>query len=574
MLSRHSSAVRPDSLTSPRRAARLRRPLSAVAFVLSTSVLFAGIHAAQPARPAAPPAPPAKVVSTITARTMAAHLRFLTNDLLEGRVVGHRGNEIAQIYLASVFERLGLEGVDVAKDGPYYQPFEMTGEVRGPGNKLVLRQVSSGQEAEKTYEIGADFMPVNISAAKEASGPIVFAGYGLSSPQVGRDDYRDIDVKGKIVIVQEGPMGIPAIATEVTPTAKAHTAQAHGATGLIIISSAMATIDGNRVWPEKPSPKVNRYFLVERAENVDIPMAYISVKLADRLLGEGRSVAALQKALDEKRADTSFALPSLQATLAINLVRRHVIVRNVLAMVRGTDPKLKNEVVVIGAHFDANGIDEKGLIYSGADDNGSGTAAVLNVAEAFARAAEAGIRPRRTVLFAIWDGEEKGRAGSQYFVAHRLPAWGTVVVNINVDHAGRNEENVDQSDPRFKGFPLMSAQQNANVLHLLAYSFCPDVAKVVMEENKAIGLDVREDYDQHVSNLVRRSDHWSFLSQGIPAVFLHTGLHPDYHLPSDTIEKINFPKLEKVARLAFRTVWHLSNQDARPQPPQSGPPAD
>ena len=557
----------------PARSPRVRRPRpwrpTLVPVLLAVSLLLALVHAA----PSAPPiAVPARALASITARNMAAHLRFLTSDLLEGRVVGHRGNDVAQVYIASVLERLGLEGVDIARDGPYYQPFEMVGEVRGPGNRLVVRQGQAGQETERPYEIGADFMPVNISGIGEASGPVAFAGYGISSPAFGRDDYQGLDVRGKIVLVQEGPLNVPA--SEVTPSVKARTAQAHGAVGLIIITSAMATIDGNRVWPEKTSPKVNRYILIERAENVDIPVADITVRLADQLLGDGHTVQALQKALDAKQPGTSFALPSVRADLAINLVRRHVIVRNLLAMVRGTDPKLKNEVVVIGAHFDANGIDDKGLIYTGADDNGSGTAAVLNVAEAFARAAEAGWRPRRTVLFALWDGEEKGRAGSTYYVGHRLPAWGTVVVDINVDHAGRNEENIDQSDPRFKGFPLMSSQQNANVLHLLAYSFCPDVAKVVMEENKAIGLDVREDYDQHVSNLVRRSDHWSFLSAGIPAVFLHTGLHPDYHMPTDTIEKINFPKLEKVARLAFRTVWHLSNQDARPQPPRAKAAAD
>jgi hypothetical protein len=565
MSSRRPLAAPVVALPSTPRAVR-RRPRLAVLVVavLAAWLLFVGVHAAPPVRPAAVPA---KAVATITARNMEAHLRFLTSDLLEGRVVGHRGNEIAQIYLASVLTRLGLEGVNVSNDGPYYQPFEMVGQVRGPGNKIVVRQGPPGQETQKTYEIGADLSPVSISASKAVSGPVVFAGYGISSLKLGHDDYQGINVTGKIVLVQEGTGNLRAV--DVTPTVKVLTAQSHGAIGLMIVSAAMATIDGNRTWPETVSPKVNRFVLPERADNVEIPVANISVKLAEQLLGEGRSVQALQKALDEKQAGTSFALPSEQVTLAINLVRRRVTVRNLLAMMRGTDPKLKNEVVVIGAHFDANGIDDKGLIYTGADDNGSGTAAVLAVAEAFARAAEAGFRPRRAVLFALWDAEEKGRGGSIYYVGHRLPSWGTVVVNVNVDHAGRNEENIDQSDPRFKGFPLMTSQQNANVLHLLGYSYCPDVAKVVMEENAAIGLDVREDYDQHVSNLVQRSDHWSFLSQGIPAVFLHTGLHPDYHMPTDTIEKINFPKLEKVARLAFRTVWRLSTQDARPQPPRT-----
>jgi hypothetical protein len=540
---------------------------SIVLAILLASVVVAQVPATRPAPAPAASAVPERAVASITIQKLdARRLRFLTNDLLEGRVVGHRGNQIAEIFLASEFERLGVKGIDVSKDGPYYQPFEMVGSTRAPGNRLVIREGPAGQETASTYEIGPDLSPMNFSPIKEASGDLVFAGYGITAPKIGYDDYQGIDATGKIVIVLDGAgkLGL----TDVSPASKVAAAQAHGAVGVLAVPPLRAALDGNRVWPEVASPKVNRFSLPQRADNATIPVANISVKLAEQLLGEGRSVPGLMRALDEKRAPGSFDLPGKRATLAVNLTRRRVAVRNLIALMEGTDPKLKNELVVVGAHFDANGIDEKGLIYTGADDNGSGATAVVAIAEAFAKAAESGLRPRRTVIFALWNAEEKGRGGSTYYVGHPVPASGTVVVNVNLDHVGRNEENVDQSDPRFVGFPLMTSQQNANVLHLLGYSYCPDVAKVVMEENRTIGLDVREDYDQHVSNLVQRSDHWSFLSQGIPAVFLHTGLHPDYHLPTDTIEKINVPKFAKIARLAFRVTWRLATQAERPQPPR------
>ena len=550
-------------MRSPNRLTLVLAALSLSASALLSQTKTAAPAAAAPRAPAALAAVPERALQSITVANLDAHLRFLTSDLLEGRVVGHRGNGIAEIYIASVFERLGLTGVGGSKESPYWQTFEMVGSTRAPGNRLAIR----GGGHDSTLEIGPDFSPSNFSAVKEAIGGVVFAGYGISDPKSGYDDYKGIDAAGKIVIILDGVGKLGLVG--VSPAGKAANAAAHGAVGVLALLATRVTLDGNRTWPETVSPKVNRYVLPEATETLAIPVANISSRVADRLLGEGRSTAAVAKALDETKAPASFDIAGLRATLAVNLNRRRVPVRNLVAIVEGTDPTVKQELVVVGAHFDANGIDDKGLIYTGADDNGSGASAVLAIAEAFARAAQSGLRPRRTVVFALWNAEEKGRGGSTYYVGHPVPAWGKVVVNVNLDHVGRNEENVDLADPRFVGFPLMSSEQNANVLHLLGYSYCPDVAKVVMEENRAIGLDVREDYDRHPSQLVQRSDHWSFLSKGIPAIFLHTGLHPDYHMPTDTIEKINFPKSEKIARLAFRSVWRLATQAASPQPPRT-----
>ena len=528
------------------------------------AVLVVSLHAAAPLPPQAEAA-----LASITASSMAAHIRFLTSPLLEGRVVGHRGNEIAEQYVAAAMEQGALDGINDRPETRYFQPFEMIGAVRGPGNQLTIRDEST-QSGERV-EIGLDFSPINISAATQAAGPLVFAGYGITAPEAAYDDYAGIDARGKIVIVLDGSGRFAAGLG--TPTAKVLTAQAHGAAGLLIAG----VTDGNRTWPAQVSPKVNRFILPARADNVALPVATVSVAFADRLLASStgapasgaapaaRSVAALKQALAAGRTPVSFDLAGRRATLAIDLVRRRVTVRNVVARVEGGDPALRQELVVIGAHFDANGIDADGKIYAGADDDASGTAAVMAVAQAFAQAARNGARPRRTVVFALWNAEEKGRGGSTYYAGHPVPEGRRVIFNLNLDHAGRNEEvPVGTTDPRFNGFPAMAPAQNDNVVHLLGYTYVPDAARVVMEENQAIGLTVKQDYDTHVSNLVQRSDHWSFISIGIPAIFLCTGLHPDYHMPTDTIEKINFPKLEKIARLAYRTAWRLADQDARP----------
>jgi Zn-dependent M28 family amino/carboxypeptidase len=176
------------------------------------------------------------------------------------------------------------------------------------------------------------------------------------------------------------------------------------------------------------------------------------------------------------------------------------------------------------------------------------------MASAFTRAAAQGARPSRTVVFALWNGEEKGELGASYYVAHPQPAR-RIVANINLDMIGRDEDIPDPNDPRYRGFARTRASDNTNVVHLLGYSYAPDLAREVELANDSIHLIVKQDYDRESQNLVKRSDNWPFLEHGIPAVFLTTGLHPDYHTPDDDTDRLDFVKLERIARLAARLVW-------------------
>src|SRR3954470_20134988 len=203
-------------------------------------------------------------------------------------------------------------------------------------------------------------------------------------------------------------------------------------------------------------------------------------------------------------------------------------------------------------------------IFHGADDNGSGAAALLAIAEAYAKAAAAGQRPRRSVMFASFNSEERGPLmGSWgYTEAPSVPLERTVA-EINMDMIGRNEEVPPNGGARFRGLPVQSGESNKNSVTLLGWSRSTLTASVE-RANAAYRLTLKKNYDNNASQLLRRSDSWPFLQHGVPAIWFHTGLHPDYHLASDTPERINYPKMEKIARLVYQTSWDMADAKGRP----------
>jgi Zn-dependent M28 family amino/carboxypeptidase len=260
---------------------------------------------------------------------------------------------------------------------------------------------------------------------------------------------------------------------------------------------------------------------------------------------------AIRRAVDQGR--------HLTASLNPDVIARPIVINNILGMIEGR--QASQEIVGVGAHLDHDGTDQAGQIYNGADDNASGTAGVLAIAAALERAAARGTRPARTVVFALWNGEEKGSLGAEFYVQHPAPAR-TIVADINLDMIGREEEIPDPNNPRFRGFEKTSASQNRNVVHLLGYSYAPGLARTAERANDAVRLTIKEDYDHDAQSLVRRSDNWPFLERGIPAVFLTTGLHPDYHTPDDDTDRIDFPKLERITELAGRLAWMVAEGEA------------
>jgi Zn-dependent M28 family amino/carboxypeptidase len=236
-----------------------------------------------------------------------------------------------------------------------------------------------------------------------------------------------------------------------------------------------------------------------------------------------------------------------------------------VALLEGSDARLKNEWVIVSAHFDHNGADAT-QIFNGADDNGSGTVALLDIAEAYALAAKDGQRPKRSVLFAAWNSEERGLLGAWAYTEQPLAPLTAIAAVLNMDMIGRNEEIPIGGGARFAGLDVQTAESNSNALNLMAFSKVPDITAVVEKANGGIGLELKKRYDNNSSNLLRRSDQWPFLQRGVPAMGFITGLHPDYHTQYDRPEKINYVKMEKIARLVHQVSWDIANSDTRPKP--------
>jgi Zn-dependent M28 family amino/carboxypeptidase len=227
-------------------------------------------------------------------------------------------------------------------------------------------------------------------------------------------------------------------------------------------------------------------------------------------------------------------------------------------LIEGSDPGLRTDVVIVGAHYDHDG-EAFGQIWYGADDNGSGTAALMELAEAFGPSS---VRPTKSILLSAWAGEEKGLLGSRYYVSHPVFPLNRTAAMFQMDMIGRDE---DHPAIRSQQVPEERASENTNSLNVLGTAFSPDLKTIISGVNSQVGLTLQFRYDFGAEDLMRRSDQWSFLQKGIPAVFFFAGLHPDYHTPRDTAEKINYGKVEKVARLVYLTTYQLATSQNKPQ---------
>jgi hypothetical protein len=480
-------------------------------------------------------------IQQITAAELHRHVDILASDAFSGRGLGHPGNRQAEQYIARA---LGDARIPPAAPD-YLQRVEVYQPRLGPGARLTIS--SSDQTSVADLHVGSDFYPLPASGDRPVTGRVVFAGHGLSVPEARHDDFASIDVRGAIVLaLDDVPDAVRKLGSlssgERTELAsvdrKVADAHAHGAVGVIVVQRSMS--DPRTVWPETTSIRSASYRLLAPMRAAPVAAAAISE----------RAAAPVREALEAQRAVTAQLTPDVIAT--------PVVMHNVLGIVEGRQSA--REMVVVGAHLDHDGVDEAGRIYNGADDNASGTAAVLAIAAAFGRASARGERPARSVVFAFWNGEEKGSLGAEHYAGKPVPA-GRVVAKLNLDMVGRGEDIPDPNDARFQGFAKTAASDNTNVLHLLGYSYSPDLAAIVSQANDTIRLTIREDYDRDAQGLLHRSDHWPFLQHGIPAVFFTTGLHPDYHTPDDDTDRLDFAKLERIAELACRAAWLTAEGD-------------
>jgi peptidase M28-like protein len=506
------------------------------------TVLLVWLVGAVAAPPRSNPLPAAidHAIQQVTVAELREHIAVLASDRFAGRGLGHEGNKEAETYIAGVLR----DGKVLAATPNYLQRVDVYSPRLGPNGSLT---VSDADKPIVELRVGSDFLPQPESSDRPATGPLLFVQHGVSAPAQGYDDYANIDAKGAVVLALDGSPDTLLRSSHVSADDKAEfatidrkvdDARAHGAVGLIVIRSYVGDAEG--LWPSHPSVRSAAYRLYGPMHDKPLAVAVMSE----------RAAKPVREMLQERRAMTVKLNPGV--------IAEPIAMDNILGMVDGQS---SGEIVVVGAHLDHDGIDEAGRIYNGADDNASGTAAVLAIASAFTRAAAQGARPARAVVFALWNGEEKGSLGAEFYVAHPQPAR-RIVANINLDMVGRDEDIPDPDDPRYHGFARTRASDNTNVVHLLGYSYAPDIARAADAANESIHLVVKQDYDRDSQGLVRRSDQWPFLQHGIPAVFLTTGLHPDYHTPNDDTARIDFAKLERITELAARLVWLTADGEA------------
>ncbi len=503
---------------------------------------------------------------SILAGDLRADLHFLASDGMRGRLAGTPEAALAGDWIKSRFERLGLR--PAGPDGSFVQPFDLMAFSLGEENALEVAGVAGGP-----LRPGRDFCPLDFSASARAQGDLVYAGFGITSARAGHDDYKGQDFKGRIVLALQHEPGerdpesrFDGIVTAEASAGwrKALFAQERGAAGILFVQDVHNHPEGGSLeaftaaaWPARPR-RIERFLLSVWMERIQIPAAQISVELASKLVaGSGRTLRDLAASAEAAGGIVPVPLAGPMIELRVSVNRRRVAARNVLGLLEGRDPELRDETVIVCAHFDHDGA-EGDRIFNGADDNGSGTVGVLEIAEAYALAAAAGRRPRRSVLFAAWDAEERGLLGAWHYTERPTRPIGKTVGVLNMDMVGRNEEVPSAGAGKFRGLEAQTAQSNANALNVLGATRSRGMRTAIEGANRGIGLDLRFRYDNNISNLLRRSDHWPFLERGVPAVWIFTGLHPDYHTPDDRPERINYEKMERVIRLVYQVSWDLA----------------
>jgi Peptidase family M28/PA domain len=498
----------------------------------------------------------------VSVRRLRADVEFLSSNPLEGRVSLGRGADVAALYIAAEFQSVGLApgaGTEFLQQFPLiaYEPDRKATRLRVARNGKTV-ELQEGQDFRGGY-----WLETKISA------PLVFAGYGITAPEYGYDDYAGIDARGKVVLIfdheprETDPKSVfngGGHTRHANSRVKVENARRHGAVAVLLASEPLRKHAGPfDAAAQAASGQPLRANAPRQAIQEDsIPLIQLSDRAAAELLGPvGKTPAELQADIDRNLRPASTPLSNTVVelrTVAANSRRGQSA--NVVGLLEGSDPALRGETVLITAHYDHLGV-QNGHLYPGANDNASGTAGVMELARLFT----ASTRPRRSLLFVVFGSEEEGLLGSYYYVAHPLRPLGTTRAVLNLDMIARDEAHIPQS----RGVVEIPAD-TTNEINLVGVFYSPDLRAAILKANERIGLEVSDKFDRdHDLNALFRCDHFPFLLHDVPAAWFFGGWHPGYHEPSDTIEKLNFSKFEKVLRLAYWSARSIADSDTTPR---------
>lgn len=476
----------------------------------------------------------------ISKEGLKKHLLQLTSDEFEGREVATPGQDKAADYIKNEFIKYKIS--PCINDMSYYQEFELFKESFVSSN-LVL--------GDQEFVFGADYycFPKQCVDLDLENSEVVFAGYGIEEEFY--NDFDGIDVNDKVVILLRGMPRFKnkkkeeAISQRSKEIDEIEIIEQKGVRAILIIDNNLSKPEYRKKLNhmlEKPSLNTND------TNKYNIPLIYISKEKAEQILS--RKVSDITEYISKKGKPQSFETNAI-ASIKIEKQSEKVSAYNVLAYIEGTDDSLKDELITITAHYDHLGIDDS-LIYYGADDNASGTSAIIEIAKAFALAKQQGKGIKRSVLVMAFTGEEKGLLGSKHYVANPVFPLENTVTELNIDMIGRiDEKHIEDSNYVY----IIGSDMLSSELHR--------VSEEVQKEYSIVSFDYTYNSIDDPNKFYYRSDHYNFAKNNIPSVFYFNGVHDDYHKPSDTPDKISFDKMEKITRLIFLTAWELGNRDSR-----------
>ncbi|PKP47509.1 MAG: hypothetical protein CVT95_05585 [Bacteroidetes bacterium HGW-Bacteroidetes-12] len=484
-----------------------------------------------------------KYAATITQADLSKHLHILASDEYGGRETGTESLTKAAEYISDFYRHLN---VPFYNEKNYYQTY------------YVTSQEASGVSISfngKTFLQNKDFFtfPTFLKSEKIES-EFVFLGYGIDDERYS--DYKGVDVKDKIIIIFNGEpknkKGVFAVTNTLKSSdwsnrrsnLKVKKAQEKGAKAILVINTETEDMLKNYLhFIEGEKLKI-----LEKVLEYDFPLFTISSAMADALLQ--KSAQKLKEKINAK-SKTITIQPTEKIQLTINKKTSVFETNNVLAYIEGTD--LKDELIVVSAHYDHIG-EHDGEVFNGADDDGSGTVAIMEMAEAFMIAKKEGKGPRRSILILNVSGEEKGLLGSKYYSENPVYPLENTIANLNIDMIGRlDKKHAD----------------NENYVYIIGSNMLSDELHEINETANITYTNLELDYEYNTKDdpnrYYYRSDHYNFAKNNIPVIFYFNGVHEDYHKATDTVDKIIFSKMEKITRLVFFTAWELANRNERIQ---------
>jgi hypothetical protein len=505
----------------------------------------------------------ARGVDLITAAQLKDYLYFIASDEMEGRDTPSRGLNTTAKFIAMNLSRWGLK--PAGGDGSYFQRIALSS---GRLDTAATYAEINGQR----FTFGEDFLCQ--PNAGFFSAPLVYAGHGWVIKSKGVDAYKGVDVKDKIIVVSgEGlPKGLTRLDLGGTRgedwTNPLLYAEQHGAKAVLVIPNQWM-LDN---WDQARRRAFARGAVaVEKFQNqtARVPSIWLSEKMAEALFqGEKYDAKTILDRSVRGEQEPFELSPNKHVKVSIAAQPESLATQNVVALFEGGDPVLKDEYVALGAHYDHIGDSTKGgqcppvkgdTICNGADDDGSGTTALLAMAEALSHAS---VRPKRSVLFVWHTGEEKGLWGSRYFTEYPTVPLDHIVTQLNIDMIGRSKKEGD-TNPRNR--ELSGPNEIYVIGSRMMSTELGELGEMVNSSFLNLTFNYRYDNPADPNRFFFRSDHYNYARKGIPIIFYFDGVHEDYHRPGDEPQKIDYQKMEKVSRTFYMTLWEIANRPARPK---------